>query len=220
MRDLVELQGQAALGAALVARALPGQVVEVTVARETLQVTREGGVVIGSIVEYADAWAAAVVARDTLTERGLREVSLTLLANSKAVTDLYQVELRDALQCVVSDPPRCLASVGRGRDLLKQATIAKKPLLVIDGALFDAIEALASNATTAFEDHLYESLKAHAKFWGSKAEAIGPYGWVAMRQLALTCIARDRGIEIAIESEYLPRALIEQTCSNEPRLYE
>ncbi|MFD9339114.1 immunity 49 family protein [Streptomyces sp. NPDC060028] len=57
---------------------------------------------------------------------------------------------------------------------------------------------------------LVQALNGHKSYWtedGARAESID--GLVALGPLAIACMARDAGIPIEVESEYLPKELLE-----------
>jgi hypothetical protein len=56
---------------------------------------------------------------------------------------------------------------------------------------------------------LVAALQAHKKFWGTKAKSQHPNGWLARGPLALCCLARDQGVPVNVESDYLLPYLIE-----------
>lgn len=65
---------------------------------------------------------------------------------------------------------------------------------------------------------LADALRRHKKYWtATEARAVEADGLVALGPLAVACIARDGGFPIDIESEYLPKALLENLRPGETR---
>jgi hypothetical protein len=69
---------------------------------------------------------------------------------------------------------------------------------------------LAAGDTAEFQTALVAALEAHKKFWGTKAKSQYLEGWLAWGPLALCCLARDRGMRVNVESDYLLPYLIER----------
>jgi hypothetical protein len=218
MFECVHLQAQAACGAARVAAAAPGQSVEIELCQENVSVVREDKAELRSVNEWADAWCAALVARDQPLLVGMRSIPDELHRPPRVQIDAYQYTLTEALVAVADDRDRCLAAVARGREQWKQRSVAHKLAAAIDAAMFDLIEALVGAEPGPFNDALFRALTAHAKYWSRGDEYLAARGWVALRHVALACLAHDRGMAVEIESGYLPRALIERQFSATPSL--
>ncbi|MEU5264848.1 immunity 49 family protein [Amycolatopsis sp. NPDC021455] len=59
-----------------------------------------------------------------------------------------------------------------------------------------------------FNDALYNALELHRRYWSTEEERNNPSGYVALGPLAIACLARDAGVTIEVESEYLPANLL------------
>ncbi|MFH8492235.1 immunity 49 family protein [Streptomyces longisporoflavus] len=60
-----------------------------------------------------------------------------------------------------------------------------------------------------FNEALVDAIKWHRSYWsGEDDRAMSSEGYVALGPLAIACLARDRGFPIEVESEYLPKALL------------
>ncbi|WP_199443716.1 immunity 49 family protein [Umezawaea beigongshangensis] len=67
-----------------------------------------------------------------------------------------------------------------------------------------------------FNASLANALELHKRFWGRDDERRGdPDGYIAWALLAVACLARDAGVVVEVESEYLPRHLLEGTWVGE-----
>ncbi|MFF1497114.1 immunity 49 family protein [Streptomyces sp. NPDC058304] len=63
---------------------------------------------------------------------------------------------------------------------------------------------------TLFNEALVEALSWHKEYWtANEARARSGEGLVALGPLAIACMARDAGMPIEVESEYLPEELLE-----------
>jgi hypothetical protein len=67
-----------------------------------------------------------------------------------------------------------------------------------------------------FNAALRQALQLHRDYWAKDEErAIDCAGWVAFEPLAMTCLAYDAGFPIEVESEYLPKHLLEHSWIGE-----
>jgi hypothetical protein len=63
----------------------------------------------------------------------------------------------------------------------------------------------------AFNDALKEALELHKAYWTANEEREdSPAGYLALGPLAITCLAYDAGFPIEIESDYLPKHLLQR----------
>ncbi|MCX5013156.1 immunity 49 family protein [Streptomyces sp. NBC_00555] len=61
-----------------------------------------------------------------------------------------------------------------------------------------------------FNEALAEALTWHKEYWtANEARSRSGEGLVALGPLAIACMARDAGMPIEVESEYLPKELLE-----------
>ncbi|WP_307813320.1 immunity 49 family protein [Streptomyces sp. N35] len=67
-----------------------------------------------------------------------------------------------------------------------------------------------------FNEALVDAVKWHKSYWAAEDDrAINSDGFVALAPLAIACLARDKGFPIELESEYLPKALLEYAWAGE-----
>lgn len=67
-----------------------------------------------------------------------------------------------------------------------------------------------------FNEALVDAIKWHKSYWsGEDDRAISSEGNVALGPLAIACLARDRGFPIEVDSEYLPKALLNYAWAGE-----
>ncbi|MEJ8643160.1 immunity 49 family protein [Streptomyces sp. MS1.HAVA.3] len=67
-----------------------------------------------------------------------------------------------------------------------------------------------SQESDLFNEALAEALTWHKEYWtADEARCRSGEGLVALGPLAIACMARDAGMPIDVESEYLPKELLE-----------
>ncbi|MFN8444201.1 MAG: immunity 49 family protein [Caldilineaceae bacterium] len=79
--------------------------------------------------------------------------------------------------------------------------------------LFKATQALASGDQTAWQRALEAALVAHHGYFERGDHRYDKGGFLAFYLLGLAALAKDRGLQSDIESEYLPDALLKGTCN-------
>ncbi|WP_392842798.1 immunity 49 family protein [Streptomyces sp. LN500] len=67
-----------------------------------------------------------------------------------------------------------------------------------------------------FNAALVDALTWHKEYWtADEARSLSGEGLVALAPLAIACMAHDAGIPIEVESEYLPKALLQRNWVGE-----
>jgi Immunity protein 49 len=70
----------------------------------------------------------------------------------------------------------------------------------------------AIGEVTPFNEALEFALERHNKYWGKASRKRDPNGYLALGPLAIARMARNAGMPIEVESEYLPKWLTEGGC--------
>ncbi|QFU90107.1 hypothetical protein YIM_24650 [Amycolatopsis sp. YIM 10] len=69
---------------------------------------------------------------------------------------------------------------------------------------------LTQREDVKFNDSLANALELHKRYWTAEDERLrDPEGFVALGPLAIACLARDAGMIIEVESDYLPIHLLD-----------
>ena len=63
-----------------------------------------------------------------------------------------------------------------------------------------------------FNEALQRAVEQHKKYWSAAKRKNDPAGFIALGPLAFACRAHDIGLPVTVESDYLPRRLIEGAC--------
>ncbi|MGW6448711.1 immunity 49 family protein [Lentzea sp. NPDC055074] len=70
-----------------------------------------------------------------------------------------------------------------------------------------------------FNESLAKALELHKRYWTATTERRNdPEGFVAWRVLAIVCLAKDAGVDVAVASDYLPGHLVDGTWVGEKQL--
>ncbi|MCK2245441.1 MULTISPECIES: immunity 49 family protein [unclassified Crossiella] len=168
---------------------------------------------------WVTACYLALICREDERLNALAQVPVSLLRASGAVFDEYiyswvetlqsfwlaRDDMSDKLVAAVDgtspDPTRLVDS-----DYL--AKILYPPIILF----YRYLQRDQEQFTIALAD----ALQWHQEYWtATEARAVSAGGLVAVGPLAVACLARDSGMPIEIESEYLPRALLEHAWADE-----
>lgn len=151
----------------------------------------------------------AIIARDTEAGDMLARYPVERLRGTGdgGVADEFQYEWVDLLQAAWHDDPSQFVVHAQELD-----TTSKIGAQTIIDQLFkptiDVFTAMAADDSKAFTRELVKALKRHRKHFDTAKRRSGPDGFVSVPLLALTCWAHDRGMNIDVESEYIPRGFV------------
>jgi hypothetical protein len=169
---------------------------------------------------YADAgnWLTAfwlaIVCRDQKRMTQLCEIPLTRLRSPEGSYDEYIYHWVAALQAYWLQQPNLVdeliaAIEGSHPDI---ASIAPRDLL--QKVLYPPINLFhrfLRKDHDGFNQALVEALELHKEYWTADEDrAKDPEGRIALAPLAITCLAHDGGIPIEVESDYLPKHLLQR----------
>jgi hypothetical protein len=88
--------------------------------------------------------------------------------------------------------------------------------LTIDGTINFALPAMELVASLLdgnvqnFNESLADALECHKKYWSDDERSGDPRGFIAIAPLGLACAAYDAGFPIEVESEYIPKYILER----------
>lgn len=78
---------------------------------------------------------------------------------------------------------------------------------------------LTQREDARFNESLAKALELHKSYWTATTErANDSEGFIAWRVLAIACLAKDAGVDITVESDYLPKNLLDGTWVGEKQL--
>lgn len=161
----------------------------------------------------------AMVCRDNQRLRDLAQVPVSLLRESGAVFDEYIYSWVETLQSfwlgrqdigdkLVAAVDGTAPEAARYADAELMSKILYPPIILFYRYLRQDHE--------QFNTALNDALRWHKDYWSATEDrAVSSDGLVALGPLAIACLARDQGFPIEIESEYLPKALLEYAWMGE-----
>ncbi|WP_307070515.1 immunity 49 family protein [Streptomyces sp. B3I8] len=160
-----------------------------------------------------------IVCRDQKRMNTMCNVPIELLRASGAHGDEYVYRWIDTLQSYWLERPGLLEKLQSTIDASypQIATVAPRDLL--QNVLYQPINLFSyflRKDHAGFNTGLAEALELHKAYWiASEERARDLNGAIALGPLAIACLAYDAGFPIDIDSEYLPRALLERAWIGE-----
>ncbi|ANH93233.1 MULTISPECIES: immunity 49 family protein [unclassified Streptomyces] len=170
---------------------------------------------------WVTAFYLAMVCRANDRLRRLAEVPVSLLRGSGAVFDEYVYAWVGALQSFwlgrrdLGD--RLVAAVDETAPEVRRHTDADADL--VSQLLYPPMMLLyrvVRHDSAAFGTALTDALRRHRAYWtADEGRATSADGLVALGPLAMACLAHDQGLTVEVESDYLPRALLDRSWVGE-----
>jgi Immunity protein 49 len=170
---------------------------------------------------WQNGYYTAFACREKYVLESLVRKSTDIMRQRSEGVNEYSYLMVDALKSFYS-------SYYESKDLIKEtsiklraaidATDADKIIpLTIDGTIsfaLPAMELLASlleGNVQNFNESLADALECHKKYWSSDEQKAGdPRGFIAVAPLGLACAAYDAGFPVEVESDYIPKCILER----------
>lgn len=213
LRILDGLRTSARAGAALFTALGASRPVEVDIggsARRTIQPIASDST--ASPRTWRWAFFAAVCTGDRHAGSRIAAADVAAIRQSPTSADEYAYLEIEALAAFyrgdANTPERLLAAL-RAAD--PKSVDAGQRNFVLDVANYELelFYRLGKGDAEAFNQTLAKALRGHKHYWGKGQRARDPMGQLAFGPLAAACMASDRGITVTVESDYVPRAIIE-----------
>jgi hypothetical protein len=160
-----------------------------------------------------------IVCRDQKRMNAMCHVPIELLRASGAHGDEYVYHWVDALQTYWLERPGLMEKLQSAIEASypEIATIAPRDLL--QNVLYQPINLFAyflRKDHEGFNSALVEALELHKAYWAATEDrAQDLNGVIALGPLAIACLAYDAGFPIDVESEFIPKALLERAWVGE-----
>ncbi|EMF56692.1 immunity 49 family protein [Streptomyces bottropensis] len=168
---------------------------------------------------WITAFWLSIICRDQDRMTKLCDVPIELLRASGAVYDEYIYDWADALQAYWMERPGLsekFTAAFQGTDPGGLRIADRELMLKILYPPLDLFLQFLKRDETQFNTVLLQALRLHKEYWNAdedRRESIS--GTVALGPLAVACLAYDVGMPIEVESEYLPKNLLERSWVGE-----
>lgn len=209
--SLVELAGQA--GAALFALGRSGGApIDVPLGGKTTTVSgrpEDSQLYVG---RWLDAYFTAMFARDRESMRSLRDTTTDQLRRSPTRGDEFQYQLVDVLRALAAkDDDAARESLARALGHADADSVRVTPMdrvEEVEAPVLAALGRLLGDDGVGFESAVQNLIELHARFWSQGERREDLAGLVCVRAGALLVLAKKRGIETELSSDYVPSALL------------
>ncbi|MFD4261094.1 immunity 49 family protein [Streptomyces sp. NPDC058534] len=132
--------------------------------------------------------------------------------------DAYMHAWIDALRTFFEGGDDLYSKINRSIELTAPDALRGTPAEIVLLRYYPSMKLLFSLAAGnggQFNEDLREAVELHRRFWTADSERAGmPEGFIALAPTALAAIAHDKGFVLEVESEYLPKNLIQGTWVN------
>jgi hypothetical protein len=189
--------------------------VEVDLGTSTLTVPTTARTDLADAADWRTGWWLAHIVRDRAAVERLAAVPIEILRRSSARFDECQYLLIDALQAFHCRTPDWSTKFRRAIDATdpgRFAMIDEDYVLNIIVPEMQMLFRLATRELTPFHDALEYALERHKKYWGHEERKRDPDGYLALGPLAIASLAHDAGLEVEVDSDFVPVHLIDGGC--------
>ncbi|WP_283990471.1 immunity 49 family protein [Streptomyces sp. 549] len=168
---------------------------------------------------WLTAYYLALICREQGRMTRLSHVPLQLLRDSGAVYDEYIYHWVDALQTYWQEGPNFgdkFTSAFEGTDPARVRVASRELMLKILYPPLNLFYRYFRQDHEGFNAALKQALELHKEYWTADEErATSSAGAIALGPLAMACLAKDAGFPIEVESEYIPKHLVQGTWLGE-----
>ncbi|MFJ2814556.1 immunity 49 family protein [Streptomyces sp. NPDC087294] len=165
------------------------------------------------------AFWLAVICREQDRMTQLCEIPLDRLRSPEGQYDEYIYHWVDTLQTYWLRRPGLVEKLTATFEASQPDVARIAPRDLLDGQLYPPINLFyhfVRKDEEGFTPALVEALKLHKAYWTlSEERATDIDGSVALGPLAIACLAHDGGIPIGVESDYLPKHLLQHSWLGE-----
>ena len=123
---------------------------------------------------------------------------------------VWMMKERPALQAIALRSPGAGAPVVEAAEAADPDKVADQKDWVLDIVTPELQLGFAalSHDQAHFDDWIVKAIKCHHHYYGRAEEKKNVHGQLALAPLAMACVAHDLGLQVPVESDYLPRWLI------------
>jgi hypothetical protein len=203
------------VGSALFASATAAEgTVECRIANKMRTIQATGPQYYTDAGNWITSFWLAIICREQARMTQLCNVPISVLRESGAVFDEYIYSWVETLQAYWLERPGVgdkLAAAMEGTDPETLQVADRELVLKIVYPLINLFYRFLRQDPEQFNTELAKALQWHKEYWTRDEErATSSTGLVALGPLAITCLAYDAGFPIEVESEYLPKYLLDR----------
>ncbi|MEU9925767.1 immunity 49 family protein [Streptomyces griseoluteus] len=200
--------------AAFAAAARTDGTVQCRIMHEVRSIPATGPQFYANAGNWLSAFWLAIICRDQVRMTELCEVPLEVLRASGLQGDEYIYNWIDALQAYWLERPGLVEKLGSAIDNSFPEVAVIAPRALLQNVLYPPINLFYQflrKDHSAFNTALMEALQFHRAYWSADEERANDFEGVAsFSLLAIACLAYDAGFPIDVESEYLPKHLLQR----------
>ncbi|WP_158852242.1 immunity 49 family protein [Saccharothrix deserti] len=151
----------------------------------------------------------AVVCRERQRLTALASVPEEVLRAADVGYDAYMLSWVDTLQTFFRNGPDLDAKFAATVESVNRA--ANTPQELVTRLIYPPMELLyhvLDRDADRFNESLERALELHRQHWSTGGRETNPDGFIALAPLAMAVLAQEVGIEVLVESEYLPKYLL------------
>ncbi|GAA2418486.1 immunity 49 family protein [Streptomyces pulveraceus] len=208
------------LGSALFAVTGTGEgTIECRIDRKLRTLPATGPLSAADAGNWLTAFWLAVICREQQRMTQLCEIPLERLRAPEGAYDEYIYHWVDALQTYWLRRPGLVEKLTSAIQLSDPSVARTTPLDLLQGQLYPPINLFyhfVTRDTQGFGPALVEALKLHQAYWTLNEERAADIdGSIALGPLAIACLAYDGELPIDVESDYLPKHLLQHSWLGE-----
>lgn len=193
--------------------------VECRIDRKVRRIPAIGSLPTAKAGAWLEAFWLAVICREQDRMRQLCEVPLERLRAPEGQYDEYIYHWGDTLQTYWLRRPGLVEKLTKALRMSDPSVATVAPRDLLQGFLYPPINLFyhfVRRDTTGFSPALEEALKLHRAYWTlSEERSTDIDGAIALGPLAIACWAYDGELPIEVESEYLPKHLLQHSWLGE-----
>jgi hypothetical protein len=206
--------GASAAGAIFALANGTGQV-EVEIGQARVRLPATGPTDATSTGNWRIGWWLAHVVRDRRAIDQLGATPVDVLRRSSSRSDESQYLYVEALQAIETRSPDWGTRLQRALDATdpeRYKLAAGEFVLDILVPEMELLFHLGTGDEAAFRETLQFALERHKKYWTRANRKQDPDGYLALGPLAIASMALQAGFGVEVDSDYLPRPLLEGSC--------
>ncbi|WP_261718769.1 immunity 49 family protein [Streptomyces sp. FZ201] len=193
--------------------------VECRINRKVRRIPAVGPMSSADAGNWLTAFWLAVICRDTQRMTQLCEIPLDRLLSPPGAYDEYIYSWVDTLQTYWLRRPGLVEKLTNTLQMSHPDVARIAPRDLLDGVLYPPIHLfsrLIARDWDGFASGMVDALKLHQAYWTLNEDRASDIdGSIALGPLAMACWAYDGQVPLGVESDYLPKHLIEHSWLGE-----